>query len=123
MGCRGRAPQEDLLRIAVSGGRVEPDVHGRLTGRGAYVHRDMACVARATRRGALARALRMRLDPVSSAEVQNSIAALLDSPDPSMNVATANPPTAHQQAVPTLTNGLTQPEPCFVDNKPHPKRW
>ena len=56
IGCRASAPQDDLLRIA-----RQPDgsvVVGRSSGRGAYVHRDRACVERSLRVAVLARALR-----------------------------------------------------------------
>jgi predicted RNA-binding protein YlxR (DUF448 family) len=58
VGCRGRAPKVALLRLAVSDGSIVPDPGGAAPGRGAYLHRDVACVDRALARGGLARALR-----------------------------------------------------------------
>ncbi len=58
VGCRRRAPKAELLRVARSPEGVRADPRGEAPGRGAYVHRDAACVAAAVRKGALARALR-----------------------------------------------------------------
>jgi uncharacterized protein len=57
VGCRGRAPKRELLRLALVDGRVRPDVKAVAPGRGAYVHRQRACVEAAIARGALAKAL------------------------------------------------------------------
>lgn len=59
VGCRGRAPKGSLLRIVRSvEGSVRVDPRGTAPGRGAYVHRDRACVDAALGKGALWRALR-----------------------------------------------------------------
>jgi predicted RNA-binding protein YlxR (DUF448 family) len=58
VGCRGRAPKAGLLRFVAREGAIEPDMAGSAPGRGAYLHRDGACLDRALDRGALARALR-----------------------------------------------------------------
>jgi uncharacterized protein len=64
VGCRGRAPKPTLLRIARDpAGGADLDVTATAPGRGAYVHRDPACVEAALRKGALARALRTGLGP------------------------------------------------------------
>ena len=63
MGCRGRAPASTLLRVVavVQAGvpRLVPDPRRRLPGRGAYLHVDPACLAKAERRRAFGRALRV----------------------------------------------------------------
>jgi predicted RNA-binding protein YlxR (DUF448 family) len=58
VGCRGRGPKPDLLRIAgtATGPVLDPDQTA--PGRGAYVHRDAGCVLAATKGDVLARALR-----------------------------------------------------------------
>ena len=61
VGCREAAAQRDLLRIAR--GDDGSLTVGGLGGRGAYVHRERACVARAMRADVLARALRGGLSP------------------------------------------------------------
>jgi predicted RNA-binding protein YlxR (DUF448 family) len=58
VGCRERAPKDALLRLAVVDGAIAPDASGSAPGRGAYVHRDAACVERALGRGTLVRAFR-----------------------------------------------------------------
>lgn len=60
-GCQARDHQGALLRLALVDGCVTVDPRRRLPGRGAYVHRRIACVERAARRGGLARAFRTQL--------------------------------------------------------------
>ena len=56
--CRTSRPKHDLLRVVrAPGGGVVADETGRLSGRGAYVCRDLACIEQALNRGALSRAL------------------------------------------------------------------
>lgn len=64
VGCRTRAAKIDLLRVVAVSGTLVVDPRGRLPGRGAYVHPDLACVDLAERRKAIPRALRYggRLD-------------------------------------------------------------
>ena len=63
VGCRARAPASMLLRVvavvdcAVPG--LIPDPSRRLPGRGAHLHIDPACLAKAERRRAFTRALRV----------------------------------------------------------------
>ena len=83
IGCRKRASAAELLRVVVTSGvigqahatpegdrglvalPVVPDPRRRAPGRGAWLHRDLECVALAERRRAFARALRVPgpLDP------------------------------------------------------------
>ena len=49
------------------------DPTGRAAGRGAYVHADMACLRQAARRGAIGRALRVRLGPEEAARLVEEI--------------------------------------------------
>ncbi|HQR80157.1 MAG TPA: YlxR family protein [Actinomycetota bacterium] len=58
VGCRGKAPQGDLLRVVLVNGRLVPDPRRELPGRGAYVHPSQECVATALARKAFGRALR-----------------------------------------------------------------
>ncbi|GAA3765098.1 hypothetical protein HDA32_001260 [Spinactinospora alkalitolerans] len=64
VGCRSRAAQSDLLRLAVEGDMITPDTAGRMPGRGAYLHPDPTCWETADRRKAWNRAFRAtgRLD-------------------------------------------------------------
>jgi predicted RNA-binding protein YlxR (DUF448 family) len=63
VGCRDRAPASTLLRVvAVADAdviRLVVDPRHRLPGRGAYLHVDPACLAKAERRRAFGRALRV----------------------------------------------------------------
>ncbi|MGH3656018.1 MAG: YlxR family protein [Micromonosporaceae bacterium] len=63
VGCRNRAPASELLRVVAvehgSGFRLVPDHTRRRPGRGAHVHPDPACLAKAERRRAFGRALRV----------------------------------------------------------------
>jgi len=58
IGCGERAAKSDLLRVVAAEGEIVPDVTLRLPGRGAYLHRSLACLERAERRKAFPRALR-----------------------------------------------------------------
>ncbi|GAA4613759.1 YlxR family protein [Actinoallomurus liliacearum] len=59
MGCRVRTAKSDLLRLVVIEGSIVPDPHGRLPGRGASLHPDLACFELAERRRAFSRAFRL----------------------------------------------------------------
>jgi predicted RNA-binding protein YlxR (DUF448 family) len=59
VGCRERAPAAELLRVVAVDSSVVPDPARKLPGRGASVHRDLACLALAERRRAFGRALRV----------------------------------------------------------------
>jgi uncharacterized protein len=58
-GCGERAARTELIRVVAAGGEIVPDTASRLPGRGAYLHPRLACLERAQRRKAFARALRL----------------------------------------------------------------
>ncbi|MGY4721121.1 YlxR family protein [Naumannella huperziae] len=61
VGCRRRAPQAELCRLAVgAGGAIA--IGRTLPGRGAWLHPDPGCLDLARRRRALPRALRVPAD-------------------------------------------------------------
>ncbi|HEX6486565.1 MAG TPA: YlxR family protein [Nocardioidaceae bacterium] len=64
IGCRVRAPKQELLRVVARGSgdglAVVPDPEARAAGRGAYLHPTLACLELASRRRAFVRALRVR---------------------------------------------------------------
>ncbi|GAB3125951.1 hypothetical protein GCM10027289_00990 [Tsukamurella serpentis] len=77
IGCRGRAPARELIRVVAQpaaehpaaedpggGLRVVIDTGHRLPGRGAWLHDDPRCIDSARKRNAFRRALRVsgRLD-------------------------------------------------------------
>ena len=58
IGCRERRPKRELVRIVRSpDGVVSLDRSGKANGRGAYLCHDTACLRRAVKSNALARAL------------------------------------------------------------------
>jgi uncharacterized protein len=59
IGCGERAAKPDLVRVVAAGDQLIPDATMRLPGRGAYLHRSLACLERAQRRKAFPRALRL----------------------------------------------------------------
>ena len=75
IGCRVRAPKQELLRVVAgvseNGPIVLADPDARQPGRGAYLHPTPECLALATRRRAISRALRVqgRVDEAPLREV------------------------------------------------------
>ena len=59
VGCRQRASSDDLVRVVVADGALVVDLRGRRPGRGAWLHPDPDCLARALARRAFPRALRV----------------------------------------------------------------
>ena len=76
VGCRERAAKQDLLRVVARGDGpsqvLVPDPGGRLTGRGAYLHRSTACLDQALRRRVFPRALRVP-GPLEVAELSKLV--------------------------------------------------
>jgi predicted RNA-binding protein YlxR (DUF448 family) len=74
VGCRATAPKSELVRIVRrQDGVLQVDPAGREPGRGAYLHPDQACVARAERSGGLARALRSGPEAVRAASLTDAL--------------------------------------------------
>jgi predicted RNA-binding protein YlxR (DUF448 family) len=63
VGCRGRAPKADLVRVVTGPGGLRVDPDGTAPGRGAYVHAERTCVGLASQPDRLARALRTGAGP------------------------------------------------------------
>ncbi|HEY6597244.1 MAG TPA: YlxR family protein [Asanoa sp.] len=84
VGCRRRAPADELLRIVAVGEeasfRLRPDPTRRLPGRGAHLHPDPACLALAVRRHAFGRALR-KVGVFDTSELDGHIRASTTTPD------------------------------------------
>jgi uncharacterized protein len=71
VGCKERAEKGRLVRLVVAEGEgVRVDGTGSAPGRGAYVHRERACVEAAIARGALSRALRTGLNEQGAATLR-----------------------------------------------------
>ena len=75
VGCRARAAKSTLLRVVGIAGVLTVDPAGRLLGRGASVHPDLACVDLAERRRAFPRALRVP-GPLDVGPVREHVAGL-----------------------------------------------
>jgi uncharacterized protein len=72
VGCRGKAPKRDLIRVArVRKGDAVVDPSWSAPGRGAYVHRDAGCIETAMRTKAFERALRTGLSVDAAARLGN----------------------------------------------------
>lgn len=112
IGCRTRAAQGDLMRLVAVDGRLELDLERRRSGRGAYIHGDKACLERAIKRGLFSRALRTRLDPVSSAELRERVVSVLESP---MHQLTQ--PSTHQPLRQETRLASTSPKTQFEETQ------
>jgi predicted RNA-binding protein YlxR (DUF448 family) len=74
VGCRRTGTKDSLLRVARRpDGRVVVDPTGKAPGRGAYVHRDPACVEAALARDGLWRMLRTGANPEAAARLRQEI--------------------------------------------------
>ncbi|HVV85610.1 MAG TPA: YlxR family protein [Kofleriaceae bacterium] len=89
MGCRAAVPQAELVRVAVTAGRVVADPRRRVPGRGAYVHARPACLT-AAGKGGLARSLKRA---VSRAEVDGLVRALAPAGDGAVTAGGGRPVT------------------------------
>ena len=61
IGCMESKEKENLIRVTWFEGKLSVDLTGKAKGRGVYICRDEVCIAKARKRGAFARSL--RLDP------------------------------------------------------------
>jgi predicted RNA-binding protein YlxR (DUF448 family) len=76
VGCGAKANPEALARLVAAGGRVVP-AGGPRSGRSAWLHRDLACLARAVRRRAFGRALRREGLAVDEGELGRWLTAVV----------------------------------------------
>ncbi len=73
--CREHFPKKELLRIVrTPDGRIETDDRGKLPGRGVYICRKEACLARALKQNALSRALGAEIPPETAELLRSRIA-------------------------------------------------
>jgi hypothetical protein len=73
VGCRNTAPKRLLVRFVRSADGVRLDGSGHAPGRGAYAHPDAACLHLAVARGAVGRALRVRLGADEAARLMREL--------------------------------------------------
>ena len=77
-GCRERAPKKELIRIVrTPDGQIVADAGGKVPGRGAYLCRKSACLAKARKSRALERMLEMSISP----ETYDILAAAVEAAD------------------------------------------
>jgi uncharacterized protein len=77
--CRETRPKRELARVVlVPEHGLVVDVTGKLNGRGAYLCRRRTCWDQALKRGALARALRIRLAPEDVAVLEVYVESLAE---------------------------------------------
>ena len=63
-GCRTGKPKKELVRVVRDpDGNISVDPTGRKSGRGAYICRDEACLAKARKQKSLERALGCQIEP------------------------------------------------------------
>lgn len=77
VGCREMKPKKEMLRVVRSpDGVVSIDETGKKPGRGAYVCRDEACLARAIKQRQLERQLEVQLTEDVAQGLRQTLAAL-----------------------------------------------
>ena len=79
IGCRQRGPADEMIRLALTAGRITVAASRRadFTGRGASIHRRADCVAGALRPGVLSRAFKQPIDMSSdTAELLRQLTAV-----------------------------------------------
>ena len=82
VGCREMKPKRELIRVVRSPeGTVSMDTTGKKPGRGAYLCRDAACLARALKQKQLERQLEVQLTPEVVEQLQATMANL-PAPEP-----------------------------------------
>ena len=82
VGCREMKPKRELIRVVRSPeGAVSMDTTGKKPGRGAYLCRDAACLARALKQKQLERQLEVQLTPEVVEQLQATMANL-PAPEP-----------------------------------------
>jgi predicted RNA-binding protein YlxR (DUF448 family) len=81
VGCRQRGPADEMIRLALTAGRITFAASRRadsFTGRGASIHRRADCVAGALRPGVLSRAFKQPVDMSSDgADLLRQLTAVL----------------------------------------------
>lgn len=66
--------------VRLPSGVVEVDASGKKPGRGAYLHAEAACVDQALRKGKLARALKVTLNPTDLDSLQTLLTGAATAP-------------------------------------------
>ena len=76
LGCNGHFPKKELLRVVRDpAGAVSLDFTGKKSGRGAYICKSSACLAKAERTGRLARNLECAIPEEVFAAMREELAS------------------------------------------------
>lgn len=67
IGCRGKAPRSQLLRVVVDAGSALPDPTATAPGRGSWLHRDLECLNSAEQRGGFRKLGATEIDQIKQA--------------------------------------------------------
>ena len=81
--------KENLIRVTWFEGKLTVDPTGKAKGRGVYICRDEACIAKARKRGAFARSLRVDPGKEQLEKVFEELAALAAGADGEAGAAKA----------------------------------
>ena len=74
VGCREHAPKKELIRIVrTPAGEIVADAKGKTPGRGAYICRKAACLAKARKSRALERMLSVAISPETYDALETAI--------------------------------------------------
>ena len=77
IGCMTSRPKKELVRVVrAPSGEISIDLVGKKPGRGAYLCRDAACLARALKQKQLERQLEVQLTPEVVEQLQATMANL-----------------------------------------------
>ncbi len=83
VGCRESKPKRELIRVVrAPDGTLSMDATGKKPGRGAYVCRQTACLARAIKQKQLERQLEVRMTEEVAEALQRELEKLKDMPLP-----------------------------------------
>lgn len=76
MGCNGRFPKGELIRVVRSPeGEISLDLTGKKSGRGAYICKSAACLARARKNKRIERNLEVEIPPEIYDKMEEELAA------------------------------------------------
>lgn len=78
IGCMESKPKEELVRVTWFEGELAVDPTGKAKGRGVYICKSKDCIAKAARKGAFAKSL--RVDP-GREQIENVIEELENDAD------------------------------------------
>lgn len=74
IGCREMKPKKELIRVVkTTDDQIKLDLTGKLNGRGAYICNDIACLKKAQKQNAIARAFDMTVSPDIYAQLESEL--------------------------------------------------